>query len=144
MNLKLHIGNDADLRLETRETRRRVQVPPCSGHEIERLRSPMLTFATKKLSTGANGQREDVASLFSPRNIDRAVIAQSRSRCQWQLRLLSRTVTASGCQWPGPAPLRARCLDSEPLDAQVLQCQLGLPPVGWAEECTRHTFPCLN
>ena len=36
-----------------------------SGHVTARsmsLRSPMLTFATKKLSTGADGQKEDAAS----------------------------------------------------------------------------------
>ena len=36
--------------------------------------SPMLTFATKKLSTGANGQKEDAASFFCPRSFDRAVM----------------------------------------------------------------------
>ena len=35
----------------------------------------MLTFATKKLSTGANGQKEDVASFFCPRSFNRAVMA---------------------------------------------------------------------
>ena len=30
------------------------------------LRSPILTFATKKLSTGANGQREDAAKQQLP------------------------------------------------------------------------------
>ena len=34
----------------------------------------MLTFATKKLSTGANGQREDAASFLCPHSFDRAVI----------------------------------------------------------------------
>ena len=34
----------------------------------------MLTFATKKLSTGANGQKEDAASFFCPRSFDRAVM----------------------------------------------------------------------
>ena len=42
----------------------------------QRLRSPMLTFAAKKLSTGANGQRKedsDGASFFQvcPRSFDR-------------------------------------------------------------------------
>ena len=37
----------------------------------------MLTFATKKLSTGANGQKEDAASFFCPRSFDRAVMAGS-------------------------------------------------------------------
>ena len=36
----------------------------------------MLTFATKKLTIGENGQRdsEDAASLFFPRSLDRAVL----------------------------------------------------------------------
>ena len=34
----------------------------------------MLTFATKKLLTGANGQEEDAASFFCPRNVDRTVM----------------------------------------------------------------------
>ena len=37
--------------------------------------SPMLTFATKKLSTGANGQKEDAAFFSCPRSFDQAVIA---------------------------------------------------------------------
>ena len=37
-------------------------------------RSPTLTFATKKLLTGANGQKEDAASFFCPRIFDRAVM----------------------------------------------------------------------
>ena len=55
-----------DLRLETQETRPRA----CSGHMTTRsmfpqhLRSPMLTFATKKLSTSAQGQKEDAAPPF--------------------------------------------------------------------------------
>ena len=36
------------------------------------VRSLMLTFATKKLSSGANGQKEDAASFFFPRSFDRA------------------------------------------------------------------------
>ena len=41
----------------------------------QHLRSPMLTFATTegqlwKLSTGANGQKEDEASFFCPRSFD--------------------------------------------------------------------------
>ena len=39
----------------------------------QQLRSPMLTFATKKLSTSANGQKEDAVSFFGPRSFDRAV-----------------------------------------------------------------------
>ena len=34
----------------------------------------MLTFAIKKLSTGANGQKEDAASFFCPRSLDQAVM----------------------------------------------------------------------
>ena len=69
-----------DLRLETRETRVRTLPWASSGHVTTRsmspqhLRSPMLTFATKKLSTGANGQKEDAASFFCPRSFDRAVM----------------------------------------------------------------------
>ena len=37
----------------------------------------MITFATKKLSTGANGLKEDAASFFSPRSFDQAVMASS-------------------------------------------------------------------
>ena len=40
----------------------------------QQLRSRMPTFATKKLSTGANGQKEDAASFFFPRSFDRAVM----------------------------------------------------------------------
>ena len=48
-------------------------------YPIERLRfrgSPMVTFATKKLSTGTNEQKEDsdAASFFCPRSFDRVVI----------------------------------------------------------------------
>ena len=64
-----------DLRLENQETR--VQILPwalaSSGYVTvtvvttlstspQHLRSPMLTFANKKLSTGANGQKKDAAS----------------------------------------------------------------------------------
>ena len=46
----------------------------------------MLTFATKKLSTGANGQKEDAASFFCARTFDGAVIV-----AQWyDLRLETR------------------------------------------------------
>ena len=38
----------------------------------QHLLSSMLTFASKTLSTGANGQKEDAASFFHPRNFDRA------------------------------------------------------------------------
>ena len=34
----------------------------------------MLTLATKKLSSGANGQKEVAASFFCPRSFDRAVM----------------------------------------------------------------------
>ena len=40
----------------------------------QHLRSPMLTFATKKLSTGAHGQKENAASFFCPRSFDQAVM----------------------------------------------------------------------
>ena len=69
-----------DLRLTTRETRVRILPWASSDHVTTRstspqhLRSPMLTFATKKLSTGANGQKEDAASFFCPRSFDRAVM----------------------------------------------------------------------
>ena len=51
------------------ETRVRTLPWASSGHVTrsmspQRLRYPMLTFATKKLSTGANGQKEDAASPF--------------------------------------------------------------------------------
>ena len=59
----------------------RILCPPSAariGHVTTRstspqhLRSPILTFATKKLSTGANGQKEDAASFFCPCKFDRA------------------------------------------------------------------------
>ena len=55
---------------------------------------PMLTFATKKLSTGANGQKEDSASesFFCPRSFEsfhRAVMVQ--------------------VSMPGPGPALKRC-----------------------------------
>ena len=59
-----------DLRLDTRETRVRTLPWASSGHVTTR----MLTFATKKLSTGANAQKEDAASFFCPRSFDRAVM----------------------------------------------------------------------
>ena len=34
----------------------------------------MLTFATKKLSTGANGQKAEAEFPFCPRSFDRAVM----------------------------------------------------------------------
>ena len=43
----------------------------------QHLRSPMLTLAAKKLSTGANGQKEDAASFFCLRSFDRAVMAEA-------------------------------------------------------------------
>ena len=39
----------------------------------QHLRSPTLAFATKKLSTGANGQKEDAASFFQ---VVRAVLIE--------------------------------------------------------------------
>ena len=79
-----------DLRLETRKTRVTVRTLPWASSHLarttgtrarwnvrsqseprcrvtespQRLHSPMLTFATKKQSTGANEQKEDAASLF--------------------------------------------------------------------------------
>ena len=50
-----------------RGTRTRRRVRTWSSNypiEVQHLRFPMLTFATKKLSTGANGQKENVASYF--------------------------------------------------------------------------------
>ena len=35
---------------------------------------PMLSFATEKLSTGANEQKEDAASFFCARSFDRAIM----------------------------------------------------------------------
>ena len=73
-----------DLRLEMRETRVRTLPWASSGHVTTRsmsphqLRSPMLTFATKKLSTGANGQKEHAASFFCPRSFDRAVMTRNK------------------------------------------------------------------
>ena len=45
-----------------------------------RLRSPILTFATKKLATGANGQKEDSAYLLCPQSFDsdRAVMEREK------------------------------------------------------------------
>ena len=45
-----------------------------------RLRSPILTFATKKLATGANGQKEDLAYLLCPQSFDsdRAVMEREK------------------------------------------------------------------
>ena len=40
----------------------------------------MLTLAAKKLSTGANGQKEDAASFFCLRSFDRAVMAEALAR----------------------------------------------------------------
>ena len=66
-------------RTKTRETQVRTLPWASSGHVTTRsmssqqLRSPILTFVTKKLSTGANGQKGDAAS-FCPRNFDQAVI----------------------------------------------------------------------
>ena len=37
----------------------------------------MLTFATKKLPTGANGQKEDAASFICQRSFDQAVMKAS-------------------------------------------------------------------
>ena len=54
----------------------------------QQLRSPMLTFATKKLSTGANGQKEDAASIFCPRSFDRAVMVLA----QWYNLRLKRGI----------------------------------------------------
>ena len=62
-----------DLRLETRDTRVRTLPWASNDHVTARSMSPQhlrspLTFATvthlKKLSTGANGQKEDAASFF--------------------------------------------------------------------------------
>ena len=73
------------LRLTTRETRVRILPWASSGHVTTRsmspqhLRSPMLIFATKKRSSGSNGQKEDAASFFCPRRFDRAVMQQQTS-----------------------------------------------------------------
>ena len=73
-----------DLRLETRGLNLNRALPwESSGHVTTRSmyrRSLMLTFATKKLSTGANGQKEDAAFFFCPRSFYRAVKTHSNSK----------------------------------------------------------------
>ena len=51
------------------------QPPGPRGNQPDRAwaRPPMLIFAAKKLSTGANVQMEDSAYPFCPRSYDRAV-----------------------------------------------------------------------
>ena len=82
-----------DLRLETREIRVRTLPRASSGHVTTmspqhlRSRMPVLTFATKKLSTGANGQKEDAASFFCARSFDRAfMIKVAHGSGCWQAR----------------------------------------------------------
>ena len=111
----------SDLRLETLETR--VQILPWanSGHVTTRsmspqhLHSPMLTFVTKKLSTGANGQKEDAGSFFCPRSFDRAVM-ESRVSFNFTLTPFSQTPLSLSHQSFAPAGRR----DSFP---QVLSLQ---------------------
>ena len=52
----------------------------------QHLRSLMLTFATKKLSTGANGQKEDAASFFCQHSSDRAVVVAQWYDLQLEMR----------------------------------------------------------
>ena len=59
----------------------------------------MLTFATKKLSTGANGQKEDAASFFCPRSFDGAVmvtVSGSGSTLKFQASLAASACPAIG------------------------------------------------
>ena len=81
-----------DLRLETRESRVLGQWSrdyPIARMSPQYLRSPMLTFATKKLSTGANGQKEDAVSSFC-----RAVMALASMSDLADMRLPVVTVTS--------------------------------------------------
>ena len=73
-----------DLRLGLQVVTREIGFEPClglaGGHVTTRSTSPrfrrslMLTFATKKLSTGANGQKAEAEFPFCPRSFDRAVM----------------------------------------------------------------------
>ena len=58
-----------------------------------RLRSPILTFATKKLATGANGQKEDLAYLLCPQSFDsdRAVMEREKPERRDSLASSSRS-----------------------------------------------------
>ena len=105
-----------------------------SGHVTTRsmspqhLRSKMLTFATKKLSTGANGQNEDAASFICPppqRSFDRAVMVAQWYDLQLEMRktrvrilpLASSGQDNSGypsigfVAWDNPVQVGIRCLD---------------------------------
>ena len=66
----------------------------------QRLRFPMLTFATKKPSTGANGQRGCSFLLeVCPRSFDRAVIGRLTA---------APTAADPGCGWCNPAATFSR------------------------------------
>ena len=61
--------------------RGRPEFEPCLGQAVvtctrsmSRNTPDFITFATKKLSTGSNGQKEDAASFVCPRRLDRAVM----------------------------------------------------------------------
>ena len=61
----------------------------------QHLRSQMLTFATKKLLTGANGQKEDAASFFCLCSFDQAVMV-----AQWYyLQLKTLETRAQTLPW---------------------------------------------
>ena len=64
------------------------------------LRSLQLTFPTKKLSAGANGQKYDAASFFCPRGFDRAVMGPG---AVWPG---ARATVASSCRRRGRGPPR--------------------------------------
>ena len=58
----------------------------------QRLRAPMLIFAAKKLSTGANGQKEDAAYFFCPHSFDRAVWAAGAGNLKLDSKLFASRV----------------------------------------------------
>ena len=58
-------------------------------------RSLMLTFATKKLSTGANGQKAEAEFPFCPSSFDRAVMVFSGNN----LRLATREIRVRTLPW---------------------------------------------
>ena len=78
-----------DLRLTTPETRVRILPWASNGH----VTTPSIrdTYATKKLSSGANGQKEDTASFFCPRSFDRAVMEKLKPEITKRFVVLSRS-----------------------------------------------------
>ena len=61
----------------------------------QRICSPKLNFATKKLSTGTNGEKEDATSLFYPQRFNRAIMVP-----QWyDLRLETRETPVRTLPW---------------------------------------------